>query len=101
MPSTARDGTCAAGVCTGHPTPVGWSGIAATGDGLCKVDNQPIVRLGDMYALSCGHVGVVVSASGDNWSSNLGVAKVGDLIIPTPGGTGVIVSGSGLCNTDG
>ena len=94
MPAICTVTKLCIGTCNGHDTPEQAVGVWVSGDSACTVDNQPMVRVGDIAVLSCGHTAVAVTGSHDSISQGKAIHRVGDISVSSGGGTFVTVTGS-------
>jgi uncharacterized Zn-binding protein involved in type VI secretion len=94
MPGIAKVGDTVSCICCCHPPIpcIPTVGVFVAGDATVFVDNQQVVRLGDIAICACGHPTLVVAASPDVFSTNVGIARLGDPVSACP--VGVIVSSS-------
>jgi len=80
MPASAIVTSVGVGICTGHPPlpsiPMG--GVIVSGSPSKQITNNAACRLTDIFVGYCGHVSVMVSASGNVSVDNLGQCRVGD-----------------------
>jgi hypothetical protein len=78
-------------VCPPHTT-IPMVGFILTGSSDVQSGGPAQSRLTDLTIGTCGHTGIIVSASVNHFTNNLGSARVGDLV--TGCNIGVIITGA-------
>lgn len=99
--SVCRVGDIGVGVCFGHAVPTPFVTVFVSGDEIVGVDDQPMVRLGDIGVCTCGHISVATSGSAVAEGSN-GMAphRFGDIGITNGPGVYVAVTGSDVTDAE-
>jgi uncharacterized Zn-binding protein involved in type VI secretion len=94
MKRICRIGDPAAGTCTAHHSPVGWTGTIATGSSTVTADGLGVARVGDTGPTSCGHTFQIVAGSSVATAGGIAIAREGDAVIVIEGGSGTLTGGS-------